>query len=231
MFQQTQVITLILAAFFNLVMSITISLRGWKNPIYKYFSLMTFFNVLWALGLLVFNVYNGLEIVIFFASFVYFSALLVVLNLFYFAWHFPFKIFNLKRIWQNLLTAIIFIYSLYFIFFYKQFIISVDIVGQNNVTYNTQIYLVYSVLLLILMLCAVSILFFKYFKVEKMFKKSILLVLSSVILGVVAGSYFNLFYMYVNQVHNYHLGPLFTLIINFTAFYLIFSKRDKQIKY
>lgn len=229
--QQIQVITLILAAVCNLAMSITITTRGWKNPIYKYFSSMTFFNVLWALGLLIFNVSNSLEIVTFFASFVYFVALLVILNLFYFAWYFPFKIFNFKKIWQNILTAIVFIYSLYFVFFYKQFISSVNIVSQNDVTYNMRAYLVYSVILLIFMLGAVAILFFKYFKVEKIFKKSIFLILLSVIIGVVAGSYFNLFYMYVNQVYNYHLGPLFTLIINFTAFYLIFSRRDKQIEY
>ncbi len=231
MLQQIQVSALILAAICNLVMSITISFRGWKNPIYKYFSLMTFFNVLWALGLLIFNVSNNPEIARFFVSFIYTASLLVVLNLFYFTWYFPFKIFHFKKIWQNILTLLISTYSLYFIFFYKQFITSVSVVGQNDCVFNIVPYNIFSVVLSILMLGAIIILFIKYFRAEKIFKKSILLILFGVVLGVVAGFYFNLFAMYVNQFDNYHIGPLFTLVINFMAFYLIFSKRDKQIEY
>ncbi len=231
MLQQIQVSALILAAICNLVMSITISTRGWKNPIYKYFSLMTFFNVLWASGLLIFNVSNNPEIVRFFVSFIYLAALLVVLNLFYFACYFPFKIFHFDKIWQNILTFIISIYSLYFVFFYKQFITSVDVVGQNDCVFNFVPYNIFSVALSILMFSGIVILFIKYFRAEKIFKKSIFLILLSVIIGAVAGFYFNLFSMYVDQFNNYHFGPLFTLAINFVAFYLIFSKRDKQIDY
>lgn len=229
--QQIQIITLILAAVCNLVMSITITTRGWKNPIYKYFSLMTFFNVLWASGLLIFNVSNNPEIVRFFVSFIYFVALLVILNLFYFSWYFPFKIFNFDKIWQNILTLIIFIYSLYFIFFYRQFVPSVNVAGQNDCVFSFVPYNIFSIVLSILMLCSIVILFIKYFSADKVFKKSILLILIGTILGVIAGSYFNLFYMNFGQVDNYHLGPLFTLVINFMAFYLIFSKRDKQIEH
>lgn len=230
MVQSIQIVTLILAAFCNLVMSITISFRGWKNPIYKYFSLMTFFNVLWALGLLLFNVSNNPEVVRFFVSFIYLAALLVVLNLFYFACYFPFKIFHFDKIWQTILTFILSIYSLYFILFYKNFIPTVNVYGQNNNTFNFLPYTIFTIILFLLMLASIIILSIKYFRIERIFKKSILLILIGVAVGVGVGSYTNLIAMYFNNFNSYHLGPLFTLVINFMAFYLIFSKRDKQIE-
>lgn len=226
MFQQIQVSTLILAAVCNLVMSIVIVTRGWKNPIYRYFSLMTFFNVLWALGLLIFNISNNVEIVRFFASFIYLAALMVVLNLFYFSWYFPFKIFNLNKFWQSFLTLFLSFFSLYFIFFYKHFVLSVNIVGNNDCAFNFIPYTIFSIILLILMLGAVAILFIKYFRVDSVFKKSILFIIVSVLFGVITGSYFNLIAMYLDNFNNYHFGPLFTLVINFTAFYLIFIKKN-----
>lgn len=231
MTQQIQAITLILAAVCNLIMGITMTTRGWKNPVYKYFSLMAFFNVLWALGLLIFNVSNTQEIVRFSGSFIYLVALMVALNLFYFAWCFPFKIFNFDKAWQNILTFIVSLYSLYFVFFYKQFIPVVNIIGQNDCVFSFIPYMIFTIILFVLMLAAIGVLFIKYFRAEKIFKKPIFLILVSTIIGVIAGSWFNLLAMYVSDFNNYHLGPLFTLVINFMAFYLIFSKRDKKIEY
>jgi hypothetical protein len=225
MLQQIQIITLSLAIFCNLIMSI-ITARGWKNLVYRYFSIMTFFNVLWASGLLIFNISNNVEIVQFFASFIYLAALMVVLNLFYFSWYFPFKIFNLNKFWHNFLTLSLSFFSLYFIFFYKHFVPSVNIVGNNDCVFNFVPYTIFSTVLLMLMLGSVIILFIKYFRVDVLFKKSILLIIVAVLFGVITGSYFNLIAMYLDNFNNYHFGPLFTLVINFTAFYLIFIKKN-----
>lgn len=225
------VIVLIFSAIFNLIMSILVTTRGWKNPINKYFAIMTFFNVLWSLGLLFFKVGDTDEFVRFFGSFVYFASLLVVLNLFYFTIHFPFRVFNFSKLWQNALTIIISCFSLYFIFFYKKFTFDVNLDSINTLSYEPVVYLLFSVILSILMLLSVIFLFIKYLKADLVFKNSLLLVLIGVICGVLAGGTFNLYAMYFDNFNNYHLGPFFTLLINFVAFYLIFLKKDKKLEY
>lgn len=225
------IITLVLAAVLNLVISILVTARGWKNAINKYFAIMTFFNVLWSLGLLFFKVGNNYEIVRFFGSFVYFASLLVVLNLFYFTIHFPFKIFHFSKFWQNILTSVISFFSLYFIFFYRKFTFDVGLVGINTASYEPMTYLLFSVILSILMLLSIIFLFIKYLKADLVFRNGLLLVLVGVIFGVLAGCSFNLYAMYFDNFNNYHFGPLFTLAINFVVFYLIFLKKDKKLEY
>ncbi|MCB9802795.1 hypothetical protein H6761_02115 [Candidatus Nomurabacteria bacterium] len=222
---------LFLAAILNLIMSLIIIRRGWKNPINKYFSLMTFFNILWAGGLLLFRLSNNYEVVRFSASFIYFASLLVVLNLFYFTIHFPFKNVNLNDYFKKILSFIFYVASLYFLFFYQKFSLSVKINYLNTVVYEPIAYLIFTIVLSILMLLAIVHLWLKYLKADKIFKRSIFLVLLGVIVGVAAGSYFNLYAMYFDEFRFYYLGPLFTLAINFVAFYLIFLKKDKKLEY
>ena len=74
-------------------------------------------------------------------------------------------------------------------------------------------------------------LFWKYFKIKLPFKRPIMLILISVIIGVIFGTYFNLILVYKLNFHYVNLDPLFTLPISFTAFYLIISNREKKIEY
>jgi hypothetical protein len=224
-------IILFLVMLINLVMSAIVVSRGYKNPINKYFSLMTFFNILWAGGLLYFRLSNDYEIVRFFGGFVYSASLLVVLNLFYFTLYFPFKMFKFSKNWQNIFTLLISLGALYFVFFYQKFSLSVDTSGLNSFVYEPIAYLIFTVVLAILMLAAILVLAIKYYMSDQVFKKSLLLVLVGVICGVLAGSYFNLYAMYTDNFNDYHFGPLFTLVINFVVFYLIFLKRDKKLEY
>ena len=156
-----QTIILFLAALLNLVMSIIVITRGWKNPINKYFSLMTFFNVLWAAGLLFLRLSHDYKMVQFSASFIYFASLLVVLNLFYFTIYFPFKTIRFSQIWQNILSITIFIGSLYFIFFYEKFVILVSLADLNTVVYEPIAYLFFTIVLSVLMLLSIIFLFIK----------------------------------------------------------------------
>ena len=72
------------------------------------------------------------------------------------------------------------------------------------------------------MLAGIFVLFSKFRKAEGAFKFQLKLILITVILGTIAGSYFNLFLMYFHNCDYNYLGPLFTLAINFIVFYFIF---------
>ena len=118
-----------------------------------------------------------------------------------------------------------------FIFFYKKFVSLVNLTDLHTVVYEPVVYTIFTVILCVLMLLSIILLFVKYLKSDKVFKKSILLVLIAVVLGVIAGSVFNLYAMYFDEFRFYYLGPLFTLAINFVAFYLIISAREKKLEY
>ena len=213
---------LLIAGLINLVMSIIVFSRGVKNKINLYFGLLTFSNFLWAGGLVLVNLAISHEITRFFASFIYPIALMVVVSLFYFIVYFPYQVFSLSKIYKNLITTLVLIFSIFCIFAYKIFVYDVQLEPKLVIFYELFSYSFYSLVLVSLMIAGIFILFYKFKKAEGVFKNQLGLILVAVILGTTAGSYFNLFSMYFYVLDYNHLGPLFTLFINFLVFYFIF---------
>lgn len=155
---------------------------------------------------------------------------MVVVSLFYFIVHFPYKIFNLSKIYKGIIALVVAFYSIFCLIWYKVFVSSVVLSPEVAISYEMKSYLAYAVLLVMLMLAGIIILFIKLKRAEGHYKVQLKLILIAVVIGTLAGSYFNLFFMYFHDVRYNFLGPLFTLFINFTAFYLIFfNKKDKQL--
>jgi len=220
-----QNILLLLAGIINLIMSILVFSRGIKhNKINRYFSLLTFFNFLWATVLIFINLGISYELTRFFASIVYPIALMVVVSLFYFIINFPYKLFELPTIYKSIINLTMLFYSIFCIFFYKIFVWKVVLTPKVIIYYEFWTYSIYTFILIALMLVGIVILFLKLKKTENTFKQPLRLVLIAVIIGTAVGSYSNLFLMYFHNLDYNYLGPLFTLFINFTAFYLIFLK-------
>lgn len=225
-----QNILLLVAALVNIIMSIIILSRGIKNKINLYFGLLTFFNFLWAGGLIIVNSAINYELTRFFAGFIYPVALMVVVSLFYFIVHFPYKIFELPKVYKWLIVLWISFYTIFCLVWYKVFVQNITLLPRVAINYEMRSYLVYATFLVVLMLLGIIILFIKLHRADGIFKTQLRLILVAVIIGTLAGSYFNLFFMYFNDVRYNHLGPLFTLVINFIVFYFIFiSKRNKQL--
>ena len=199
---------LLTAGILNLAMSLFIISRGWKNKVNLYFSLFTFFTFLWALGLIFVNAGISEEVSRFFASFVYPVALLIIVNVFYFTIYFPYKIFDIQKFYKRLIRFFIVVFTIFCIGFYKIFVYKVVLIPEIIVYYEFWSYTLYSVVLSILMLSSIGILFYKYKKAEGVFRPQLLLVLLAIIMGVLAGGYFNLFLMYFHNYNYDHLGPL-----------------------
>ncbi|MBT6691417.1 hypothetical protein HOB10_03755 [Candidatus Parcubacteria bacterium] len=216
---------LLASGIINLIMSVYILSRGWKNKVNLYFSLLTFFNSMWAAGLIVINAGVSHEMTRFFASFIYPVALMIIVSLFYFIIYFPYKTFELSKLYRWLINIFIVVTTLFCIFFYKIFVYNVALVPKLVVYYEIWSYSAYSLVLTMLMLSGVIVLFSKLKKSESVFKFQLKLILVAVIMGTIAGSYFNLFLMYFHNCDYNHLGPLFTLLMNFAVFYLIMSPK------
>jgi hypothetical protein len=67
----------------------------------------------------------------------------------------------------------------------------------------------------------------KYRVSENIFRKQILFLLIAIIIGLMAGSYFDLIICYFGNFSYAWVGPPFTLLMNFVVFYLIFHHQDK----
>ena len=106
-----QNILLLVAGIINIIMSILVLARGIKhNKVNLYFSLLTFFNFLWALSLF-FAQTLVTENWFLAAQLAYPSSLGIAVSLFYFSVHFPFVIKRISKITNYiiLLPAIFFV--------------------------------------------------------------------------------------------------------------------------
>ncbi len=222
-----QNLVLFIVGLVNLLMGVFIFSRGVKNKINLYFSCMTLANFFWSLSLILFNLSSNQETLRFFASLPYAFAFLVVVFLFYFSIYFPYKIFNLPKIYKWLLNFIVVIVLVYTTVFYRLFVVETIIWPGNMANFNLLSYVIYTLLLVLLMLAALIFLFYKYRLAEGLFKWQLKVVFWGVFLGTFFGSYFNLFSMYNDDFDYVHLGPLFTLFINFIVLGFIIMPKDK----
>lgn len=222
-----QNLVLLFVSLVNLGMSIFMVTRGIKNKVNLYFSLMTLANFFWAASLFFFNLSTSPEMLRFFASLPYAFSFLVIVFLFYFTINFPYQIFVLSAIYKWLLNFVVIIVVFYTTFFYKLFVVQAIIKPSHMANYNLADYCAYTVLLALLMLAALGFLFYKYRLAEGIFRWQLAMVLWGVILGIVFGSYFNLFLIYGDNFNYIHLGPLFTLFINFIVLGFIVMPKDK----
>jgi hypothetical protein len=223
----TQNFVLLIAGLINLAMSLFIFSRGTKSKVNFYFGLMTLLNFLWATCLIIINLAVSYELTRFFGSFVYPVALMVVISLFYFAVYFPYESFKVKKLHKWLINFLIIFYTIYCTLFYKLFVPKVDLLPKVIVYYEPWLYTIFSIVLVSLMFVAIYVIYKKQQSAVGMFKIQLTLVLIAVIMGTVAGSYFNLISMYYNNLAYNHLGPLFTLFINFVVFGFIISPKEK----
>ncbi|MDP2812745.1 MAG: histidine kinase N-terminal 7TM domain-containing protein [bacterium] len=218
---------LLIAGLVNLVMSIWVFTRGLKNKINLYFGLLTFFNFLWAIGLIFSNTAINYELNRFSSSVIYPISLMIVISLFYFAVYFPYETFKVSGFYKWLINVLIIFYSIYCIFGYKLFVPSVILFPKVIIHYEPWSYTIFSIIMIVLMLTAIYILYKKYISAEGIFRTQLLLILIATIIGTSAGVYFNLFFMYTYDLTYNHFGPLCTLFINFVVFSFIVMSKDK----
>lgn len=227
-----QNIILLIAAGVNLLMSILVFARGVRNnKINLYFSLLTFFNFLWAACLYVLYMFISESITIFFTSVVYPIGIIIVVMLYMFILHFPYQIKKLRKVIKLFFLVSILWTSIFCTLFFNNFVLGVDI---NPVVVSHFAYIPYTIFFvnfLLLMLLVINILLLKIHLSEGMAKFQLKLLFFGVFIGLIVGFSFNLLFFYFGKIDMYYyMGPLFTLVINFVAFYLIYLSDFKLNK-
>lgn len=222
---------LLITGLINLLMSIIVISRGARNKINVYFSLLTFFNFLWAGGLFLSRILLFVSGTwIFWSTSTYFAAMGIAIFLFYFTIHFPFPN-NKNKTYSNYITCIIFFLLTFVIFKHNLFITNYTQNSEQNIYvlyYNKVLYVLYSIYFMYLIIASIINLLNKYKKAELFLRTKIMYFLMAIIIGAIFGSFFDLLLCYSHIFIFNWLGPLFTLPINFVAIYLIYSNKEKN---
>lgn len=220
-------LTLLVAAIINLIMSILVFFRGIRhNKVNLYFSLLTFFNFLWAISLLIGRTvetrlwYEGGAVL------AYPAALGIAVFLFYFSIYFPIKVVEIKKIYHyfiiifGLLISIITYSRLYIIGYNKNLLDT-----SYTLYFNKYTYLLYAFYFVFLVLWALYNLIHKVRFLESLFKKQIIILFTTLLIAFVFGVYFDLILCYFGNFRFIWLGPIFTAFLNVYVFYLIFKSK------
>ena len=224
-----QNILLLATGIINLFMSIIIFSRGIRNKINLYFSLLTFFNFLWAVSLFVGRVlshdiwYGGGAVL------AYVAALGIAISLYYFSVHFPIKIKNSKVYIDYLIVAIFLFFSVvvyvkgFFILSYNKNLLATE----YTLYFLKPVYILYSIYFIVIVLLAILNFFKKMSLLDNFLAKQVKILLISIMIGLAFGIYFDLILCYFGNFRYIWFGPIFTALMNAYVFYLINSNKDK----
>lgn len=220
--------SLLVAGLINFAMSIFIIARGYKNKVNLYFSLLTFSTFLWSLSVFLARTISSNDW-FFWSVLAYPAALGIAVSLFYFSFHFPFMGSKLSRISSFFILFPAIILSI-ISFIPGWFIIKTEKIISETLYilyYYEPVYIIYAFYFLIIILLAVYNFINKYIKAEYIYKKHIKLIIITIILGLIVGSYCDLFICYFGNFRYVWVGPIFTLLMNFAVFKLINSSKEK----
>lgn len=221
-----QNLLLLLVAISSLLMSILVLARGVKNSkINLYFSLLTFFNFVWAISEFLTRT-MPYDLSLFFNKVTYFSGLIIAISFYYFSTHFPFAQKKNKKIIGALIFLILFILT-FIIFSDGLFITNFFKTAESNaytLSLNKGGYIAYSIFFVLIILVAFYNLFKKYFASDGIVKKNLKVLLSAIAIAFLAGLYFDIILPFFNNYNYFWLAPIFTFLINFVVFRLIYKK-------
>lgn len=219
---------LLASGLLNLAMSLFILLRCQRTKINWSYAALTFFCFTWSAGLFLSRSIYELNIVGLFARSTYISAIAIIISLVYFTLYFPYQYrqFNIVHrifIWLPGIVLSIFIYT-------KWFIVS-TVRAYSEYEYISYYYkpgfLLYAIYFVLLAIYSIYILSSKLKTAEGLVRKQVKLLLCTIIVGLLFGSYFDLFLEYFNDYRFNWLGPAFTVFMNMSVFYLIFFQGKK----
>lgn len=223
-----KLVTLLVVAILNILMSAIVISRGIKNKVNLFFGLFTFFSFLWSLSLF-FGKGLNTSAWEFWALFAYIAAIGIGLAVFYFSFYFPYKKYYLKK-YQSILIILPAVIFTAIIYIPNYFIVNAqqdNILNEYILYYQKPIYILYGLYFLLLTFWAVYNLFIKYKNSEGLLNKQVKLLLSTIVIGLIFASYFDLIICYFENFRYVWIGPIFTLFINMTVFYLIFFSKEK----
>lgn len=218
---------LLISALINLLMAIFVFSRGVRrSKINLYFSFLAFSCFLWGISLFFGRVMLTNQWY-FWALFAYPAALLIAISLFYFTTAFPYLNYNFKN--HTYLMGIFVILS-FLVFVPKYFVINaihnVDL-GQYTLYLFKPVYIIYAVYFIFLVFCSIYFLWKKYKAIDGVMKKNLFLLLITILVGLIFGTYFDLVLCYFADFTYIWLGPIFTFFMNLAVFYLVVFNKDR----
>lgn len=221
---------LLIAGLVNLMMFFVVISRGFNNKINLYFGLLTFFNFLWTMTILIARMAENINFWFYGGALLaYPIALGIAISLYFFSKYFPLQTNKNKKIHDLAILVPAFILSI-IVYTKGAFVLSFtkDLARSEYTLYvNKPFYILYGVYFIVVALLALLNLYRKIRMPDIYFKKQTLILFIAILIGLVFGAYFDLILCYFANYHYAWFGPVFTLFMNAVVFYFIISPREK----
>ena len=212
-------ILLIFITLLVLFLGVLMIFKNKKSLINIWYSLIMLSGSLWIFGLFIFIYINDLNIILFWSRLFYFAVTIMVYAFLNFAIYFPFKDIN-YNIKYKILTIIPFFIITYLIFFTKFLIIGIEIVNlKKNIILGPANYF-FILYLLIYVLFAIIIWFFKYRSSTKIDKVKLNYILIIMTFSLLVGFFVNLFLPVFTFKYIWIL-PISIIIMSILIFYTL----------
>lgn len=220
---------LLITSVLNLIMGgVVIFRKNIKNRMYLYFVILTFFNFIWGMAIFLALITNSVNLSEFWYRTCYLGALGIAPALLYFSVYFPFQSKKISRVYSILIFT--FFIFLSFLIYSKWHIIEfvkLDNISKIMASYYEPFYFLYSIYFIVLVTSAIKILYDKFKSAEGIIRYQIIILLMTILIGLIFGSYFDLLLVYFQDFTYVWLGPIFTFPMNAAVFYLVFFEKEK----
>lgn len=210
----------------NLVISIIIFTKyKTKEKSIKYFGLLCVSTLLWSINIGLISIIKNNDIYKLLGNLTYTTGTLILINFFMFSIYFPYTIKSKSLILFKTLLIILSAVTFYILF--SNIMVSKIYIKNNQISYvpNTILHLIYGILFSIILLYTYYILIKKHINSQGINKKRISVVIFGTAISFILGFYFDWYLIHINIFQFFWLGPVFTIIMNFSIAYLLF-KRD-----
>ncbi len=92
---------------------------------------------------------------------------------------------------------------------------------------NSLLLLAYGVYFMLILFISYYVLFTKYFKSQGVNRKILLWLISGTLMAFIFGIFFAWYMPYINKQHLNWIGPIASIFMNFSIFYLFFKKEEE----
>ena len=216
---------LMLVTLLNTLLGFFVLKKTKANIAKIYFSLICFASAMWSGGWAIASLIREEYIFLIITRIFYIAATAIFLFFFLFSVQFLYK-YKVNKILKYIIT-ISSVYMFYIIISGKLFLGTCKFNGFMYQAENSLLLLAYGVYFMLILFISYYVLFTKYFKSQGVNRKILLWLISGTLMAFIFGIFFAWYMPYINKQHLNWIGPIASIFMNFSIFYLFFKKEEE----
>lgn len=215
---------LMLVTLLNIFLGFFVLKKAKTNISKVYFSLICFSSAIWSGGWSIVSLIREEYLFLIIAKIFYIAATAIFLFFFLFSAQFLYK-YKINKILRYIIT-ISSVYIFYIIISGKLFLGTCERNGFMYQIENSPLLLTYGIYFIIILFISYYVLFTKYFKSQGVNRRILLWLISGTLIAFIFGIFFAWYMTYTHRQHLNWIGPMSSIFMNFSIFYLFFKKEE-----